>query len=110
MSFHRVGNWPPVWTKGTTRQNTQMIRGEVGILRYVQAYGQSSKKCYLVIEYTGEHYVGTLLFNDVKFRCQITELLRQHIGRSIKEIGDLEVEICYELFHRCDPSKRATVS
>ena len=73
------------------RGGDKIIKDEVGILRYVLASHESSKKCFLVIEYESEHYVGTLHFDDVKFRQQITALLRQHIGRSIEEIGDLDV-------------------
>jgi len=36
-------------------------------------------------------YVGTLLFADSVFCAQVCALLQQHLGRSIKEIGDLEV-------------------
>jgi hypothetical protein len=68
-----------------------MLRGEVGVLRYVHLTAQESKKCYLVIEHNGQHYVGALLFDDSDFCSQICALLQQHLGRSVKEIGDLEV-------------------
>jgi hypothetical protein len=35
--------------------------------------------------------VGALLFADSVFCSQVCALLQQHLGRSIKEIGDLEV-------------------
>jgi hypothetical protein len=89
MSFHGPSNWPPVWTQG--RQGGKVVRDEVGILRYIHAYDKVPNKCFLVIEYKEEHYVGTLLFDDVTFGHQITTLLRQHIGRSIEEIGDLDL-------------------
>jgi hypothetical protein len=89
MSFHGVSNWPPVWTQ--VRERAKIVRDEVGILRYTHSYEASSNKCFLVIEYEGEHYVGTLLFDDVTFARQITVLLRQYIGRSIEEIGDLDL-------------------
>jgi hypothetical protein len=69
----------------------KIIRDEVGILRYIHAYGQASTKCYLVIEHEGTHYVGALLFDDATFCHQITNLLRQNIGRAIKDIGDLDI-------------------
>jgi hypothetical protein len=89
MRFHGVSNWPPVWTQG--RQGGKVVRDEVGVLMYIHSYESSLNKCYLVIEYRWEHYVGTLLFDDATFCHQITVLLRQHIGRSIEEIGDLDL-------------------
>jgi hypothetical protein len=38
-------------------------------------------------------YVGALVFDDVMFCRQLCELLQNHhLGKSIKEIGDLEVD------------------
>jgi hypothetical protein len=37
------------------------------------------------------HFVGTLIFDDVAFCRQIADLLRDYIGHSIKEIGDLDL-------------------
>jgi hypothetical protein len=90
MSYHGVTNWPPMWTQGIEK-NKKIVRDEVGILRYVHDVSPRSKKIYLVIEYEREHYVGTLIFDDIPFRHQITNLLQQNIGRPIEEIGDLDL-------------------
>jgi hypothetical protein len=92
MSAHGVSNWPPVWTQASGGSRPKIVRDEVGILRYVHAYDHpASDKCYLLIEYEGEHYLGSLIFDNATFCHHITALLRQHIGRSIEEIGDLDV-------------------
>jgi hypothetical protein len=31
------------------------------------------------------------MFDDVSFCCQIATVLQEHLGKAIKEIGDLEV-------------------
>ena len=90
MISHGVPNWPPVWTK-RAKKDKKFIMGEVGILRHVLFYGPSSYKCYLVIDYEREYYVATLLFDDVAFCYQITDLFRKHVGRQIEEIGDLDL-------------------
>jgi hypothetical protein len=82
---------PPVWTQGTKARGTTILKGEVGVLRYIHLTAQQSQKCYLVIEHNGQHYVGGLLLDDSAFCSQICALLQQNIGRSIKEIGELEV-------------------
>ena len=84
-------SWPPVWTKGSTQTDRQTVRGNVGILKYVHFFGPRSNKCFLVIEHEGVHFVGTLIFDDVAFCRQIADLLRDYIGHSIKEIGDLDL-------------------
>jgi hypothetical protein len=91
MSYHRVSNWPPVWTKGIKKRDTKTVVGEVGILRYVHYYRLPAHKCYLVIEYQHEYFVGALIFDDPSFCAQIAEILQQQIGHSIKEIGDLDI-------------------
>jgi len=90
MSHHGVSNWPPVWTQGTEK-NRKVVRDEVGVLRYIHDVNPVSNKIYLVIEYEKEHWVGTLIFDDMNFRHQITDLLQQHIGCPIEQIGDLDV-------------------
>jgi hypothetical protein len=80
--------WPPTWS--TTGQNDTPARGEVGILRYVKGSSES-RKCFLVMEHENNHYVGTLWFRDLAFCSQICDILQQNIGRSIKEIGDLDL-------------------
>jgi hypothetical protein len=82
-------NWPPVWTQRRIN-GFKAQTGEVGALIYVYA-ARGSNKCDLVIEYENENYTGTLLFDEAKFCHQVADLLRQHIGKSIKDIGDLEV-------------------
>jgi len=90
MSRYGVPNWPPIWTQARKEGNKRVV-GEVGVLRYVHANNKISHKCYLVIEYDREHYVGSLIFEDVTFCWQISSLLQEHVGRTIREIGDLEV-------------------
>jgi len=90
MDHRTVPNWPPIWTR-SLKEGVKTVRGEVGTLSYVYANELVSNKCYLVIDYQNESYVGTLIFDDSIFCGQITKLLRQHVGRAISEIGDLNV-------------------
>jgi hypothetical protein len=89
MSYRHVRNWPPVWTQARKEAN-KTLRGEIGILRYVQG-GPTSNKCYLVIDYYSEYFVGTLIFDDLSFSAQVADLLQKQVGRSIKEIGDIDL-------------------
>jgi len=65
--------------------------GEIGVLKYVHSNSLMSNKCFLIIDFEAQVYIGSLLFKDHAFCGQISNLLREHVGRPIKEIGDLDV-------------------
>ena len=88
MIYRGMANWPPVWTK---RDGNSTMRGEIGVLKYVYANDRVSNKCYLVIDYENMRYVGCLIFNDHSFCTEVSKVLRHHLGRSIKEIGGLDL-------------------
>ena len=90
MNYRGIPNWPPVWTRAG-RNDTKTAIGEIGVLVYVYGNERVSNKCYLVIDYDGETYVGTLLFSDQSLCGQILKILRQHIGKPISDIGELDV-------------------
>ena len=88
MSKRGVSNWPPVWVQ-TGRDADKTLKGEIGLLTKV-SYG-GSKSCFLGIEYDNHRYVGALLFDDNQFSWTICSFLEDHIGRSIKEIGGMDL-------------------
>ena len=91
MSYRGVRNWPPVWTLAARNGSVLTLMGEVGVLKYVHSNSLMSNKCFLVIDFQDEAYIGSLIFKDHSFCDQISHLLRDHIGRSIKDIGDLDL-------------------
>jgi hypothetical protein len=92
MSYRGIRNWPPVWTLATTRKGiVTILTGEVGVLKYVHSNILMSNKCFVAIDFQEETYIGSLIFKDHAFCRQISHLLRDHVGRSIKNIGDLDV-------------------
>ena len=90
MTHNHVRNWPPVWTKGIEKDAKRVI-GEVGKLRQMHFSNQLSDRCYLLIEYRRENYVGTLIFDDTLFCRQIAAFLQTQIDQPIQEIGNLDV-------------------
>jgi hypothetical protein len=89
--YHRVSTWPPVWTKAQKDRPPKTVMGEVGVLNLVYANPQISNKCYLVIQHEDDRYVGCLIFDNKSFCRQITEYLRLQTGRTIEDIGGLDV-------------------
>jgi hypothetical protein len=90
MVCYGIPNWPPVWTPANPRDDKPSLRDEIGVLKHV--LGQSSKNtCFLVIAHDDAHYLGALLFDDGLFCQQIYKFLQACTGRTIKEIGDLDL-------------------
>ena len=90
MTYRGLKNWPPAWAQATKDRATT-VAGEVGVLQYVHSNPQVSGKCYLIMDYDGETYVGTLVFESHAFCKQMGDLLKRHLKKPIKEIGDLEL-------------------
>jgi hypothetical protein len=90
LTYRGISNWPPVWTYAR-KSERKVQRGEIGKLIYVHANTQLSDRCFLVIDYGGVNYVGTLIFSDRSVCSQIITLLRQSVGKPISDIGDLDV-------------------
>jgi hypothetical protein len=67
------------------------VKGEVGVLKEVYYDAGKSNKCFLIIDYHLQSYTGCVNSPSKSFCTQLTYLLREHIGRSIEEIGDLDV-------------------
>lgn len=92
MTYHRVPNWPPVWVQSLSLPENKKVRGELGTLKEVVYRRLDARpRCYLVIEYQNENYVGTLLFDDPAFCYLVAKTLRNRIGWSIKALGDLDL-------------------
>ncbi len=45
----------------------------------------------LKAEYQGRQVTGVVKIGDLEFRSKLLEVLRQNIGKSIKEIGSLDI-------------------
>ena len=90
MSYGGMTTWPPVW-KPARQGSLETVRGEVGVLAYAHSNPNVSGKCYLVMEYEGETYVGTLIFESHALCRKVSDLINRHLKKPIKEIGDLEL-------------------
>jgi hypothetical protein len=82
-----IPSWPPLWTKLTASRfvDAFTVNGQIGTLKDVYMREDSSR-CYLLIEHAGEQYLGTLLVVPALY-----QFLKRQIGRTIKEIGDIQV-------------------
>jgi hypothetical protein len=83
-----VKAWPPVWITASGKTTT----GEIGILQDVAISLLIETTLFLFIDYQDSRYGGSLSFDD-SISCQkIYDRLKSNVGRSIREIGDLELK------------------
>jgi hypothetical protein len=89
MSHRGVRNWPPRW--GITPSDKKPLSGEVGTLERVYDRCQTLQTVIITMNLYSARYTANLTFDDPAFCKQIYDLLQQNIGRSIEEIGDLDL-------------------
>jgi hypothetical protein len=84
--------WPPEW-KGPYGPDNPLPSGEVGILIGVEpAPGNLQTPHFIVVmQWNQQDYIGSLYFDDEDFLQEILRLLPSCLGRSIAEIGSLDV-------------------
>ena len=92
LSHHGVRSWPPTWLSLEGGEK-QTLKGEIGILREVRMSRMMGgfNKCFLVINYEGSAYIGTLFVDSLVFCVQMVKLMRDHCGESLTEIGNLDL-------------------
>ena len=93
MSYDSFSNWPPVWTRRNgSDASKNVLRGEIGVLAQVlPSRTEPDARVFLVVDFKENAYMGILLFKDTAFCRYVTGVLQNHLGKSIKEIGDLEL-------------------
>ena len=83
-------SWPPVWVN-TSTVPVKKLSGEIGTLIRTAFFPETPKRLFLLMELENEHYTGCLAFSEVGFCQQLVEILQTSAGRSIKDIGDLDL-------------------
>jgi hypothetical protein len=91
FTYKSSRSWPPDWLYCGGFDNTHP-QGEVGILKNVFVSSvKPSNRCFLIMEHAGAEYIGDLLVSDDAFCTQIYEMLLGHCGKTIQEIGDIDL-------------------
>ncbi|HEX7229582.1 MAG TPA: hypothetical protein VF452_04255 [Candidatus Binatia bacterium] len=92
MTYQGQPNWPPQWI-GPFGPNNPLPSGEVGILvRVSNMSGMlDTLHCLLAMEWNHQEYFGFLYFDEEDFVQTFIRLAQSHVGRSIAEIGSLDI-------------------
>jgi hypothetical protein len=91
MRYGGLSAWPPQWIKtgGGSSEAAPNIRNRNS--KQVVFSKVDDTRCYLLIDFNKEEYMGTLLIEDAGFCRQISSLLQKHLGDSIEKIGSLDL-------------------
>ena len=92
MTCRGAPNWPPTWL-GV--DNNELFIGDLGVVKHVIADARDHRKCFLIIEQNGRGYVGLLKFDDPRVCTRIATIIGQHTGRSIPDIGDIDLVLSW---------------
>jgi hypothetical protein len=90
MNYDGTPNWPPEWVH-TRIMPIRRLTDEVGVLTSTAWYPDHPTRLFLIMNIDNEPYMAALVFSDIAFCRQLRNILQQHIGSTIKEIGDLDV-------------------
>lgn len=87
--------WPPDWSGGYNG-GSQFPRGEEGVLADVEVADRDligPERLELVNQYEGRKFSGMLWLDDTTLVPKLRDILTQHIGSSLREVGELEVDL-----------------
>jgi len=84
-----VQNWPPFWVCSDRSQED--FQGEAGFLTAARHHDIGRKHFFLDMKQNDATFTSCLFFDDPAFCDQIFELLKSCVGRTIHEIGDMDV-------------------
>jgi hypothetical protein len=92
MMYEGIRSWSPAWLRPVGGHENTHPTGEIGILKDVLPSTLPPPKiCFLTIEHCNAEYIGALLLSDPVFCREIWTILIQNCGKTIREIGGIEL-------------------
>ena len=82
--------WPPVWVS-LDNEDERILGSEDGVLTEVREAISRSDGIVLIMHHNDNRYGSILIFSDMAFRRQIFELLKDCVGFSIQQVGDIDL-------------------
>ena len=87
---HLIPQWPPVWVS-LDDEDERKSRSVEGVLTEVREPISRSDGIVLIMDHNDNRYGSILIFSDLAFRRQVFELLKDSVGLSIQQIGDIDL-------------------
>jgi hypothetical protein len=85
-----IHQWPPVWVS-LDNEDERLFGREVGVLTEVREPLSRSNGIVLIMNHNDNRYGSILIFSDPAFRRQLFELLKDCIGLTIQQVGDIDL-------------------
>ena len=82
--------WPPVWVS-LGNEDERRSRSVEGVLTEVREPISRSDGIVLIMHHNDNRYGSILIFSDLAFQRQVFELLKNSVGLSIQQIGDIDL-------------------
>ena len=82
--------WPPNWSN-TYQAKNDWPHGEIGTLESVWMDKLLDRCVFLYVKNDVFHYTGHMSFDDPGSCMMVYSFLKSVVGRSVAEIGDLDV-------------------
>ena len=92
LTISGIPSWPPVWVRRRTKA-TRKVYGELGVFTGSVFNESMPTAIFMKMEFKAREYMGFLSVGDAVFCLQLDRLLNQNIGRSIEEIGDIDISV-----------------
>jgi hypothetical protein len=93
ISYRGFSTWPPRWMPRDDVYSPR-LKAEIGILTEAVFYHskpEQSPQIFLFMEHHGCRYLAALFFSDAAFCRQVGRLLQDYRGKTIEEIGGIDV-------------------
>jgi hypothetical protein len=93
LKYKGARTWPPDWSGG---YNGTAPQGEEGRLRDVGVAEKDligPQRLDLYVEHEGRRYGGQVWVDDPTLVPKLCDLLKEHIGSPMRQIGELEVDL-----------------
>jgi hypothetical protein len=95
LKWREIPMWPPEWSISDHEA------GEKGVLEYVQLRNDLTPRLISVAaDHLGEIRKGIIVLEDPTHLEIVYHKLQENIGRTLTEIGDLEIELFPSLQNR----------
>jgi hypothetical protein len=84
-------SWPPIWVHSRGTPEVKKLHGEIGVFTGTIRHEAVPSTIFLRMEFENESYLGFLVVGKPMFCLQLDNLLQEHVGRTIAEIGDIDL-------------------
>jgi len=90
LRHNLIHQWPPVWVS-LDNEDERILGSEDGVLTEVREAMSRSDGIVLIMHHNDNRYGSILIFSDLAFRRQIFQLLKDSVGVSIQQVGDIDL-------------------